>query len=401
MLKRLSNVAWAGLEHAYGSAADVPDLIRALRAADPQAREHARRQLYGNIFHQGTRYEASAYAAPFLLELLADPATPERTAILELLTSLAIGYDESWLPDTFPVTSHRRRAVGGEQVLQAAPAPTGDEDDDSGYRYWESLDERQQEQMFAHIEIAVYDAVRTGVPLYRDLLADEDPRMRVAAAYALAWFGEDASASGGPLTSAVGDPQAPVAATALVALGLIDTDDPVAAQTVRAALTDSRDLVRWGAAVALARMHGPAADAAVATELLAWAGGDIPSRAEIPYLEGNVAGYAGLALRQLGDAHAESAFDALLARIPAVSGPEALPVVGEALRRAFPAGPVTTETRFTTLDRRQQRLLLALAASPATWGWRQYKTFGNFSMMLSSYGLPRNVEAMSSFVDGG
>lgn len=95
------------------------------------------------------------------------------------------------------------------------------------------------------------------------------------------------------------------------------------------------DLVRWGAAVALARLHGPAADAAVATELLAWAGGDGPSRPEIPYLDGDTAGYAGLALRQIGDAYADAAFDALLARIPVVSGPQALPVVGEALRRAF------------------------------------------------------------------
>jgi hypothetical protein len=108
---------------------------------------------------------------------------------------------------------------------------------------------------------------------------------------------------------------------------------------------------------------------AVATELLAWAGGDSPSRPEIPYLDGDTAGYAGLALRRIGDAHADAAFHALLARIPVVSGPQALPVVDEALRRAFPAEPVTVDTRFATLDYRQQRLLRALADSPMTWGW--------------------------------
>ena len=400
MLEGLPDVPWAELEHAYGSAADVPDLIRALRAADPRVREKARWNLYGNIFHQGTRYEASAYAVPFLIELLADPTTPDRSAILSLLTSLAIGYDESWLPEGFPVASYRQRAVGGRQVMQAAPVPTGDEDDDSSYRYWESLDERQQERMFAYIELAVYDAVRVGVPLYCALLTNGDAQMRASAAYALAWFGEDAATSVGPLSAAAGDSEAPVAATALVALGLIGTDDPIAAQTIRAALADGRDLVRWGAAVALARLHGPAADSAVVTELLGCAGEDSPSRAEIPYLEGDTAGYAGLALRQLGDAHAEVAFDALLARIPVVSGPEALPVVGEALRRAFPAGPVTADDCFSTLDRRQQRLLRALADSPATWGWGQYATFGNFALMLGKYRLPHNVEAMRSFVAG-
>jgi HEAT repeat protein len=397
MLEGLSDVAWSELEHAYGSAADVPDLIRALRASDPEARKKARWHLYGNIFHQGTRYEASAYAVPFLLELLADPATPERTEILDLLTSLAIGYDESWLPDTFPVASYRQRAVGGEQLLQAAPTPTSDENDDSSFRYWESLDEQQQERMFAHIELAVYDAVRAGVPLYCDLLADEDPHMRTAAAYALAWFFEDAATSVGPLTTAAGDPQTPVAAAALVALGLIGTDRRTAVQAIRGALTDHRDLVRWGAAVAIARLQGPAADPPVVAELLAWTGSDRPSYPEVPYLEGNTSGYAGLALRQLGDTHADAAFDALLARIPAVSGPEALPVVGEALRRAFPAGSVTAEARFAALDQRQQRLLQTLADSPTTWRWGQH-TLGNFTLMVGAYGLPRDVEAMRSFV---
>jgi hypothetical protein len=110
----------------------------------------------------------------------------------------------------------------------------------------------------------------------------------------------------------------------------------------------------------------------VATELLAWAGGDSPSRTEIPYLDGNLAGHAALALRQLGHAHADVAIDALLARIPAVSGPQALPVVGEALRHAFPAGPVTKDARLATMDQRQQHLLQALVASPQTWRWGKH-----------------------------
>jgi HEAT repeat len=399
VLEGLSDVAWAGLEHAHGSAADVPGLLRALRAAEPEVRKKAQWHLYGNIFHQGTRYEASAYAAPFLIELLADPATPERNEILGLLTSLAIGYDESWLPGPFPVASYRQRAVGGEQVLRAAPAPTGDEDD-GRYQYWESLDEQDQDRMFAHVELSAYDAVRAGVPLYCALLADEDPAVRIAAAYALAWFGEDAFASVGPLTSAAGDPRMPVAATALVALGLVGTADPIAVRVVRAAVTDDRDLVRWAAAVALARLHGPAADPAVAAELLAWTGGDNPAHREVPYLDGDVSGLAGLALRQLGDAHAEAAFDALLSRIPTVDGPESLPIVGEALRRAFPDGRLVEGTRFADLDTRQQRLLRTLAASPSTWGWGQAPVFGNFMGMVLAYGLPYNPEAMRTFVTG-
>lgn len=64
MLASLDMIDWADLTHAYGRATDVPDQIRALRSADPGIRDKALHSLYGNIFHQGTRFEASAYAVP-------------------------------------------------------------------------------------------------------------------------------------------------------------------------------------------------------------------------------------------------------------------------------------------------------------------------------------------------
>ena len=33
-LEKLDSIDWASLKHAYGSAADVPDLIRALASSD-------------------------------------------------------------------------------------------------------------------------------------------------------------------------------------------------------------------------------------------------------------------------------------------------------------------------------------------------------------------------------
>src|SRR5262245_26322947 len=54
VLAGLDEIHWAGLEHAYGSAEDVPGLLRALRSASPEERERAAYELYGNIFHQGS-----------------------------------------------------------------------------------------------------------------------------------------------------------------------------------------------------------------------------------------------------------------------------------------------------------------------------------------------------------
>jgi hypothetical protein len=83
-----------------------------LRSTDPEVRSEAEHRHYSTILHQGSRYEASAYAVPFLLEILADPATPDRHRVVYLLTTLAVGYDESWLPHGFPIAAHRESAAG-------------------------------------------------------------------------------------------------------------------------------------------------------------------------------------------------------------------------------------------------------------------------------------------------
>ncbi|KAM3097241.1 hypothetical protein ACKFKF_20625 [Phormidesmis sp. 146-12] len=70
MLKTLNSVRWNKLEHAYGKANDVPQLIRDLTSSSATVREQALWALYGNLWHQGTVFEATAYAVPFLIELL-------------------------------------------------------------------------------------------------------------------------------------------------------------------------------------------------------------------------------------------------------------------------------------------------------------------------------------------
>jgi hypothetical protein len=89
----LDKIPWNDLTHAYGSAAAVPDLLRALRTAAPDLHgdDSPLWQLFGNIWHQGTVYEATAYAVPFLIELAADRQTPDRVGILSLLAEIARG----------------------------------------------------------------------------------------------------------------------------------------------------------------------------------------------------------------------------------------------------------------------------------------------------------------------
>ena len=89
MLEKLDDIPWAQLGHAYGEASDVPPLLRALSSTNRQQREEAWYALYGNLYHQGTVYEATAYAVPFLLELAQAAEIEDRHEILVYLSTLS------------------------------------------------------------------------------------------------------------------------------------------------------------------------------------------------------------------------------------------------------------------------------------------------------------------------
>ena len=93
MLDGLDDIPWKRLTHAHGPADDVPDLLRSLRTAPAEmiGEQSPLWHLCGNIWHQGTVYEATAYAVPFLMELAACPMVPDRIGILGLLAAIATG----------------------------------------------------------------------------------------------------------------------------------------------------------------------------------------------------------------------------------------------------------------------------------------------------------------------
>ena len=91
MLNDLALVPWHSLRHAFGDATDVPRLLRALASPEREERQTALKELFACLLHQGSVYEATARAVPFLFELLVDPATPERNWLAFLLASIADG----------------------------------------------------------------------------------------------------------------------------------------------------------------------------------------------------------------------------------------------------------------------------------------------------------------------
>lgn len=127
MLDDLDKIPWDRLEHAYGSAADVPGLLRTLASEAPADRERASWELFGNIHHQGTVYEASAAAVPFLARIAieAEPLTDDERAMIIVLLGAIAGGSSAVVVDQRVIrgglTPERRSAVErGKAHVQAA-----------------------------------------------------------------------------------------------------------------------------------------------------------------------------------------------------------------------------------------------------------------------------------------
>ena len=164
MLNGLDAIDWGALKHAYGEASDVPDLLRGLLSADPNIREDAIHELFGNIWHQGTVYSASAAAVPFLFELLAADETHEKSTIACLLASIAAGrgYLEVHAVGEFGEPAWRKILRDKGKSLEA---------------------ELAREYMEVH---AVHLSVSPELPHLLPYLCDDDPEVRISVAEALA-----------------------------------------------------------------------------------------------------------------------------------------------------------------------------------------------------------------------
>jgi hypothetical protein len=87
MLEGLDTVGWHGLSHPYGEPEKVSVVLRRAAEGDLGAVE----ELWNALEHQGTIYEVTAAAVPFLLELLPRQRPELRAELLGLLVHLAGG----------------------------------------------------------------------------------------------------------------------------------------------------------------------------------------------------------------------------------------------------------------------------------------------------------------------
>ncbi len=164
LLQGVQQVAWSSLSHAYGPADNVPGLLRELLSPEQEKRQWALGELFSCICHQGTIYDASVAAVPFLIELLAAPETPDKSDIACLLASIGAGcgYYEA---HSLSFSDLDWRDILAQEGLD--------------------LDEVLAEE--ARIDAEARRAVRPGLPLLLPFLNDPVAEVRLSVALALSY----------------------------------------------------------------------------------------------------------------------------------------------------------------------------------------------------------------------
>ncbi|MFD3613152.1 HEAT repeat domain-containing protein [Streptomyces atroolivaceus] len=402
LLAGLDEVDWAGMEHAYGSAQDVPGHIRTLCGNDEAARQRASSHLGSSIFHQGTRYQASPFAVPFLAQIAVAGPAAAREDTMWLLTRLAVDWH-----DEYDVTTGINVAGWRAAAAEFEPAEL--------LRWYEEQlavekdAEKRAELQEARVWVAAgnsfdsrwsalqaYDAVLAELPNLLALLDDADACLRTRIAYLLAWFPEFAATSLPRLVALAAQEKDPVtAATALLATGLLGP--PSAAEDITPYLDAADPLMRWAAATSLTRLAGldespvgPALLGRTVTELTAAAHSTFEHLTD--YCEGDLHGHIERTLHALPPTTDPVAVrEALDACLPRIARDRSGTRTRRAIEQLFPAPLPHSAPQYADLAEAQQQLLDDLASHHHAWVIRSTADW------LRKLNLPYSQEALRAF----
>lgn len=201
MLEGLAAINWDKLSHAYGSAEDVPQLIRRLTTSLPSDDSSPLWELFGNIWHQGTVYEASPFAVPFLIEVARCETTPDRAGVLSLVAALAAG------------TPYTKKSDCRKAIVSC----------------WEQLN---------------------------SIFNDTKGEVRLSAAHVMAQFPETGSQTGALIQSAYSDePQTLYKSGYVILLGQVQDSSPAAKQLILEAMRSGTQSLRVAGMIAVSSLN--------------------------------------------------------------------------------------------------------------------------------------------------
>lgn len=379
MLERLNEVNWDELEHAYGAASDVPDCLRKLASNDPKIREAGLYDLYGNLWHQGTVYEATAFAVPFLIELLESDDVQEKEKILVYLGDLAYGNSYHDVHQHLVFFENER----SKPEFQA---------------------EVRRELEWVR---AAHEAVAARTETYHRLLDHHDPVVRSAAAYLLGVFPLQRDRTL-PILFAhneANESSEVVHAAIAFSVGLLANDHVGAIDWLTARCADSRIGVatRTLAACGLARtkpMAMPREGKELLLRIAANPGSLTPIFEQFPWHDADPQTYCSAALEALGCPPSE-VIPAMIQALEMVTPYQSWNIVTSILSLVFDAKPMPDGMSASQLSADQRMALTAISNSKKFWtGFAPNEVVANVVNIMESFGLPRSASGLKAFLDG-
>lgn len=351
MLETLEKIDWKSLEHAYGSAEDVPDLIRQLLSQDAKVRSDVMCHLYSNVFHQGTRYPTTPYVIPFLIELCANSEILDRGELLRFWGSLITGY-----------FSVQERPVWGDGTHI--------------YLYGEIQEGENEDPYFEALHQIYRNSLSAKELLFR-LLIDEDLSVRAGAAWVLACIPTLGDASIDRLQSQLQlETNGWVRAAIAFALGEIGDSD-----SLRQILSNETEhaAARCMAACELARIS-PRDE--LIEPLLDFICEPIEGYENVPGAGGESTGDAAFSITYLPPEVRQRAVPAICERLEHARSFETMPLVEALLSAAFEQ----REESLTEFNDLQRQVLLAMLNAQELW------SIANLNWTFQSYGLTHDRE---------
>lgn len=383
MLEQIENIDWANLKHAYGSAADVPNDIRNLTSLDDKIRDKALYNLYGNIFHQGTRYEATPHAIPFLYELIENETVKDKHKIISLLINLALGYEEEYLPEGINPEKFRNELMESEANMT-------DEQKENCEKYGYS----------AVALINCYDFVKEGIPILLKCIKSDEEKIRTAALYATSWFPEEVENSIPKIIEVLGQIAGEIEiANAVLAIGLLNKQSikNIDLSPIKYYLKSDSELVRICSAIALAK--SPIDEKILETLIEGIKSGENLNQIEgMLFNEGRISGYASTTLSKYGKNEKEKIIPVLCQVLESVNSYQALDITYAIM--SIINDKRTTPIKDEKLEDLNPLEIKVLNSIYEHGGWTLGTGgFINYLELLRSAGIPDSKEELGKYLN--
>ena len=151
----LEDERWRMLQHAYGAAADIPDLLR--RLASFPTHENERTEPYFSLWsalcHQGDVYSASYAAVPHIVRLIETAADRAHWSVLLLVASIEIARSKGNGPQIATELADEYQVALARVPFAVAAAST-----------------REWDELFARVAASAIAAVKGRVDLAEAIL---------------------------------------------------------------------------------------------------------------------------------------------------------------------------------------------------------------------------------------